>query len=237
LEIFPDKYRNAIILADKPLDKTSTSIVNIFRKNLKLDKVGHAGTLDPKATGLLILCTDAKTKYIEKIMELEKEYSGVFRIGARTKSFDTETEEQDFADTSGISDELIKKSAETLTGEIFQLPPMFSAVKHKGKPLYKLARKGKTIERKLRRVYIKNFEIKKISDTEVWFNVICSKGTYVRTLAEDFGKLLGVGAYLKSLRRTRIGNYALEDSRSAGEKNVIDLNEDVCGIKYKVISD
>ena len=191
---------------------------------MSVKKAGHAGTLDPRATGLLIICTDKATKRINEFMDAEKEYSGVFRIGAVTKSFDTESEEVITSDTGHISEEIISKATKKFIGNIEQIPPMYSALKHKGKPLYKFARQGETIEIPPRNVLISEFITNQISETEVWFKVICSKGTYIRTLASDFGKELGVGAYLKVLRRTRIGEITLDG-----------LTEETKGIKYKIL--
>jgi len=217
-------YSNKIFIADKPLDFTSADIVRIFKKHFHIDKIGHAGSLDPKATGLLILCSGIMTKKNDFFMNLEKEYSGIFRIGATTKSFDTEKEEENLMDTDNISNDEIQKARECFIGEIEQIPPMYSALKYKGKPLYKLARKGDTVERKPRRILIKEFDAIQLNKTEVFFRVVCSKGTYLRALAYDFGVKLGVGAYLKELRRTRIGDYVLTG-----------LTEEVRNIKFKVV--
>ena len=202
-------FTDKIILTDKPLNWTSTDVVRFLKKNLSLTKVGHAGSLDPRATGLLILCTDKMTKKINDFMNLEKEYQGIIKVGARTKSYDTETEEEDFKDIGGISDNMIETVRDTFIGEIEQIPPMHSALKLNGRPLYKLARKGESVELKPRSVVIKNFDIKRIDVNEIFFNIICSKGTYIRSIANDFGEKLGVGGYLKELRRIRIGNYDL----------------------------
>ncbi len=213
-----------IILADKPLDYTSADIVRIFKKNLNLKKVGHAGTLDPKATGLLILCSDSMTKRINEFIEFDKEYEGIIRIGATTKSFDTENEEENVQENIKVSDDEIENVRKQFLGQTDQLPPMYSAVKHKGKPLYKMARKGREIERIPRKIFISQFEIKRISLTELHFTISCSKGTYIRTIANDFGERLGAGAYLKELRRTRIGDY-----------RIIDFPEAIKNIKYVIL--
>ena len=198
-----------IFLIDKPLNFTSADIVRIFKRELNLKKVGHSGTLDPKATGLLILCSDKMTKKINDFIEYDKEYEGIIRIGAKTKSFDTESEEEEIIEKFEISDEDIEKVRESFMGETEQMPPMFSALKHKGKPLYKLARKGKEIERQPRKINVTEFDIKRVSDTELSFRISSSKGTYIRTIANDFGEKLGVGGYLKELRRTRVGDFKL----------------------------
>jgi len=211
-------FTDKIILTDKPLDWTSTDVVRFLKKNLSLKKVGHAGSLDPRATGLLILCTDKMTKKINDFMDMEKEYQGIIKIGAVTRSFDTETEEEDLKDVSGVSDDMIEKTREIFLGEIEQVPPMHSALKLNGRPLYKLARKGEKVELKPRKIEIKSFEIKRLNECEIFFNIICSKGTYIRSIANDFGEKLGVGGYLKELRRTRIGEFNLNNLKEkAGE--------------------
>lgn len=215
-----------IYLADKPLDKTSFDIVALFKREFHLNKIGHSGTLDPRATGLLILCSGKKTKLINDFIDYDKEYNGIIRIGATTPTFDTESEEENFKDASGITDEDIQKVREKFLGDIEQIPPMHSAIKHKGKPLYKMARKGETIERKPRPVTITELHLQRLSETEVFFNVSCSKGTYIRTLANDIGEELGVGGYLKTLQRTRVGKYKLED-----------FHDEVKGVKYKILKD
>jgi len=215
-----------IYLADKPLDKTSFDIVATFKRAFNLKKIGHSGTLDPRATGLLILCSGKKTKMINDFIDYDKEYNGIIRIGATTPTFDTESEEENIVSTESVTDEMIEKAREKFSGDIEQIPPMHSAVKHKGKPLYKLARKGEVIERKIRYVHISQLTLKKLSDTEIYFNVSCSKGTYIRTLADDIGRELGVGGYLKTLQRTRIGKYKLED-----------FKDEVKDIKYKLITE
>ena len=222
----PDKnnYNNKVFIVDKPLDFTSTDVVRIFKKNFHLDKIGHAGSLDPKATGLLILCSGVMTKQIDKYMDMEKEYSGIFRIGATTKCFDTEGTEENNVDTNHIEEKEVQNVKNSFIGEIEQVPPMYSALKHKGRPLYKLARNGDIIERKPRKIFIKDFDVKLLNESEVFFRVVCSKGTYVRVIANDFGDKLGVGAYLKELRRTRIG-----------ELNLDGLNQEVKDIKFKIL--
>ena len=211
-------YTDKIILTDKPLNWTSTDVVRFLKKNLSLTKVGHAGSLDPRATGLLILCTDKMTKRINEFMDFEKEYQGIIRIGAKTKTFDTESEEEDIKDVSGIDEKMIENVRLTFLGDIEQIPPMHSALKLNGRPLYKLARKGQTVELKARKVVIKSFEAKRLNNEEIYFDIICSKGTYIRSIANDFGEKLGVGGYLKELRRTRIGDYNLDSmNEKAGE--------------------
>ncbi len=217
-------FTDKIILTDKPLNWTSTDVVRFLKKSLSLKKIGHAGSLDPRATGLLILCTDRLTKKINEFMDYEKEYQGIIRIGARTRSFDTETEEEDFKDISKVSDEMIENARSSFLGVIEQVPPMHSAIKVNGRPVYKLARKGKTVELKPRKIEIKTFEVKRLNSEEIFFNIVCSKGTYIRSVANDLGEMLGVGGYLKELKRTRIGEYDLNN-----------LNEKIGEIYYRVI--
>ncbi len=213
-------FTDKIILTDKPLNWTSTDVVRFLKKSLSLTKVGHAGSLDPRATGLLILCTDRMTKQINNFMDSEKEYQGIIRIGAKTRSFDTETEEEEIRDASGITDEMIENARKTFLGEIQQVPPMHSAIKLNGRPAYKLARKGTMLDLKARKVTIKVFDIKRLNSDEIYFSIICSKGTYIRSIANDLGEKLGVGGYLKELRRIRIGEYDLNNlDKKIGEIN------------------
>ena len=205
------------ILIDKPFRWTSFHVVHKIRKALGVKKVGHAGTLDPMATGLLIICTGKKTKEISKYLELEKTYTGIITLGKITPSMDLETEIIEEKSFNDITEEKILKTKEEFTGEIFQTPPMYSAVKHKGKSLYKLAREGKTVEREPRKVFVSNFEITKINLPDVFFEISCSKGTYIRAIANDLGKNLGCGAVLSSLRRTKIGSYKVEDALTIEE--------------------
>lgn len=201
-----------MILMDKPKDFSSAKIVNIVKKRLNVRKAGHSGTLDPKATGLLIVCTGKMTKSLNGLIDCGKEYEGIMVIGEITDSFDTETEVSNKVPIDSITDDMIYDAAKGFEGEIEQLPPMYSAVKHKGKPLYKYARKNQLIERSVRKILINKFEIKKVDLPEVHFRVACSKGTYIRTLVNDFGQKLGVGAYLKELRRLKIGDYDVKFS-------------------------
>ncbi len=203
-----------ILLIDKPLRWTSFDVVNKVRYTLKIKKVGHAGTLDPLATGLLIICTGKMTKRIEEFMGMEKEYTGTMVIGQTTPSHDLETEVSEPRDVSGITHEKIREAAHGLTGKVSQLPPAHSAIKIGGKRAYQFARKGKPIELQPREVDIRTFEISRIELPQVDFRVVCSKGTYIRSLVRDFGEALGVGAYLSRLCRTRIGPYRLDDAVS-----------------------
>lgn len=224
-----NKYDNKVILVDKPLMWTSAKVTNKIKKTFRLKKVGHSGTLDPKATGLLVICTGKKTKIISGMIGLDKDYEGTIRIGAITPTYDTESEEQDIKDVSHITDELINQVREKFKGEILQVPPMHSAIKHKGKPIYKLARKGRTLELQPRSVNIKEFKTERISETEIRFFVSVSKGTYIRSLANDFGKELGVGGYLKTLRRLRVGDFDV--------KMLSENCEELEGMKFRVLEE
>src|SRR5690349_3890068 len=206
-----------LLLINKPFEWTSFDVVNKLRYKLKIKKIGHAGTLDPLATGLLIICVGKMTKRIEEYMGLEKEYTGKFVIGQTTPSFDLETEVSEKKDISHITSFQIQEAAKSLTGKIDQLPPMHSAIKVGGKRAYQFARKGKEVELKPREVEIKEFEITGITLPEVAFRIVCSKGTYIRSIARDFGEALGVGAYLSQLCRTRIGNFKLENAQTIEE--------------------
>lgn len=215
-----------VFLIDKPLDWTSFDAVNKIRWNirkaydLKKIKVGHAGTLDPKATGLLLICTGKWTKRIDEFQAQEKTYTGTIKLGVTTPTYDLESEEDQMFPTEHITDELIYETTKQFTGDIEQFPPMHSAIKVDGKRLYELAREGQEIERKARKVTIEEFKITRIDLPFVDFEVKCSKGTYIRSLAFDFGKALNSGGYLTALRRTKIGefdvinaeNFALEKS-------------------------
>jgi len=201
-----------IFLVDKPMDWTSFDVVKKIRSLFHIRKIGHAGTLDPKATGLLILATGPRTKEMTKFVSWEKEYEGTIELGILTASFDTETPVLERREVAGISEERILETARKFIGRQLQMPPMFSAVKHEGKPLYKFARKGKVVERPEKSIEIRLFGIERISLPYVNFRVVCSKGTYIRALAHDFGEALGCGATLKMLRRTRIGNARVEDA-------------------------
>jgi tRNA pseudouridine55 synthase len=201
-----------IILVNKPLDWTSFDIVHRVRAMFEVKKIGHAGTLDPKATGLLILCTGKMTKQIDLFMDWEKEYTGTIELGGITKSFDTETEVYETKDISGITESEVKQLFSSFIGAQQQLPPMYSAIKMNGRRLYKDARKGKEIDRPTREIVIKEFEMTSFTLPHVGFRVVCSKGTYIRTLANDIGSRLGCGAYLKQLTRTRIGEFHVNDA-------------------------
>ncbi len=207
-----------ILLVNKPLNWSSFQAVNKLKwllkskLNLKKIKIGHAGTLDPLATGLLIVCTGKFTKKISEIQNQEKEYTGTFYIGATTPSYDLETEIDQSFPTSHISNELIYETVKQFLGEIYQKPPIFSAIKKDGKRLYEHARVGETVEIEARKTTIYEFEITRIALPEIDFRVKCSKGTYIRSLAFDFGKALQSGSHLTVLRRTKIGNFNVNDA-------------------------
>jgi|SRR5690242_1384307 len=206
-----------VILIDKPLHWTSFDVVRKIRNLIKIKKVGHAGTLDPLATGLLIVCTGKFTKKINQFMAQEKEYTGQIILGAVTPTYDLESEPRDFKSIDGITPKLIAEAAQNFIGEILQTPPIHSAIKQKGKPVYLQARKGIDVIIEPRKISIKSFEITAIEMPVVSFKVVCSTGTYIRSLANDFGAALGCGGYLSELRRTRIGNFKAEDAMSIVE--------------------
>ncbi len=210
------------ILIDKPFRWTSFHVVHKIRQAVGVKKVGHAGTLDPLATGLLIICTGKKTKEISLFQDLEKTYSGILTLGKMTSSMDLETDIIEEKSFSNIAEEELFKVKEEFTGEISQVPPMYSAVKYKGKSLYKLARKGKTVNREPRKVLVSKFNFTKISLPDISFEISCSKGTYIRAIVNDLGIRLGCGAVLSSLRRTKIGNYNIENALSVDDfiKNI-----------------
>ncbi len=214
-----EDYKNGqVLLIDKPLHWTSFQAVNKLRWairqafSIKKIKVGHAGTLDPLATGLLVICTGKMTKQISTFQGQEKEYTGTFILGGTTPSFDLETEIDQTFPTAHITDDLIHKTTHQFIGKIEQFPPIFSAIKKDGKRLYEFARAGETVEIKSRQVEITEFEITSITNLELKFRVVCSKGTYIRSLAHDFGKALNSGAHLSELRRTRIGEFSVESA-------------------------
>lgn len=207
-----------VLLINKPLKWSSFDVVNRFRYFLRKHcgihkiKVGHAGTLDPLADGLLIVCTGKFTKRIEEFQGQEKEYTGTFRLGATTPSFDLEHEPDQEFETAHITPEMIYRAAQSLTGDIMQVPPVFSAIKIGGRRAYKFARKDKDPKLSARPVNIREFEITRIQMPDVDFRISCSKGTYIRAIARDFGEALNSGAHLIALRRTRIGNFLLSDA-------------------------
>lgn len=206
-----------VLLINKPLRWTSFDVVNKLRYATRAKKVGHAGTLDPLATGLVILCTGKFTKRIDEFQAQEKEYTGTITLGATRPSYDMETEIDQEYPTEHITDDLIRATTAQFTGLIEQIPPSYSAIKVDGQRSYKAAREGKPIELKSRQVEITEFEITGIEMPHVHFRVVCSKGTYIRTLAYDFGRALNSGAYLSALCRTRIGEFLLKDAEEVAD--------------------
>ena len=203
-----------IILIDKPSGPTSFQIVSKIRKVTGVKKVGHSGTLDPNASGLMIVCTGKKTKEMDRFINLNKTYSGVIRLGLVSPSMDTETECSEIPLSEDLNEKKFFEVRDSFIGEIEQTPPMYSAVKVKGKKLYNLARKGKSIERESRKVFVENFEIDKIDLPDIHFTITCSKGTFIRVIADDFGKKLNSGGILVELRRLGIGEFRVADAFS-----------------------
>lgn len=213
-----DFLAGATLLVDKPKGWTSFDVVNKIRYKLKHQlqvkkiKVGHAGTLDPMATGLLVICTGKFTKKLTDFQGLPKTYTGTFQLGATTPSYDAETDIQEHFPTEHITPELIEQARQQFVGTIEQVPPVFSAIKVNGEPLYKKARRGEQVAVEPREVHIHNFELTRMELPMVSFRVGCSKGTYIRSLAYDFGKAVNSGAYLTSLRRTSVGDFRIEQA-------------------------
>jgi tRNA pseudouridine55 synthase len=201
-----------VILIDKPLTWTSFDVANKLKRACKFKKIGHAGTLDPLASGLLILCTGKKTKQIDTYQAQEKEYTGTFVLGKTTPSVDLETEFDATYPVDHITSEVLENARQKLTGPIEQVPPIYSAVRVDGERLYKKARRGEVAEIKKRNVEVSLFEIDSSRFPEIDFRIICSKGTYIRSMVRDFGELAGSGAYLSALCRTRIGAFELKDA-------------------------
>jgi tRNA pseudouridine55 synthase len=214
-----------VLVIDKPLHWTSFDAVRKIRNTIRIKKVGHAGTLDPLATGLLIVCTGKFTKKINEYMSQEKEYTGAITLGATTPTYDLESEPANHKSMDGITDEMIQRTTQQFTGEILQTPPVHSAIKQQGKRVYLLARQGKEVIMEPRKITIHKFEITSIEMPVITFKVVCSTGTYIRSLANDFGQVLGCGGYLSKLRRTRIGNFKVEDAMSV-EAFVASVNAD-----------
>ncbi len=213
-----DLKKGQVLLIDKPLEWTSFDVVNKIRyailkkHNIKKFKVGHAGTLDPLATGLLIICVGKATKTIDTYQGMDKEYTGIITLGATTPSYDMETEVNQIFPIEHITEEKIREMASKFIGKQMQMPPVFSAIKKNGKKMYEHARKGEKIEMEKRPIEIKEFEITEINMPHVSFRAVVSKGTYIRSLAYDFGRELNTGAYLSLLRRTKIGNFDVKDA-------------------------
>ena len=216
-----DQFKDGqVLLIDKPLNWTSFQVVNKLRWeirtrfNFKKIKVGHAGTLDPLATGLLVVCTGKMTKSITDFQGQEKEYTGIIRLGSTTPSYDLETEIDQKFPPEHVNHEMIYDAVNTFNGEIEQYPPIFSALKKNGKRLYEFARSGESVDIKPRKVSITEFEITNINNLDVSFRIKCSKGTYIRSIANDFGKILNSGGHLINLRRTKIGVFDVTNALS-----------------------
>ncbi len=206
-----------VLLLNKPLHWTSFDVVKKVRTLTGISKVGHAGTLDPLATGLLIVCTGKYTKKINEYMGMEKEYTGSITLGATTPTYDKESEPENITDISQLSTQQIHNATIHFTGDIMQIPPAHSAIKKDGRPVYLAARKGENVVLEPRPVTISEFTITKTDLPQVFFKVVCTTGTYIRSLANDFGASLGVGGYLSSLCRARIGDFLVEDAMSMDE--------------------
>lgn len=202
----------SVLLIDKPVGITSFDVIYRLRRWHGVVKAGHAGTLDPLASGLLIVCMGKETKNIHRFSDLDKEYVGTMELGIQTPSFDMETGVTQRMDASGVTIDAINSTFEKFVGRQLQMPPMYSAVKHHGKPLYKYARRGKILERKSKEIEIRELVVTRFASPNVEFRVLCTKGTYIRSLANDIGAALGCGAALTALRRTRIGEYRVEDA-------------------------
>ena len=212
-----------VILINKPLHWTSFDVVRKLRSLIQIKKIGHAGTLDPLATGLLIVCTGKFTKKINEYMAQEKEYSGSITLGAVTPTYDLESLPELEKDFSFVTTSMLQAATEKFVGDIEQIPPIYSAIKKDGVALYELARRGVDVELKPRSINIKSFEITAIELPVVHFKVICSTGTYIRSLANDYGAALGCGGYLSSLCRTRIGEFKIEDAEPPEFLNSVQL--------------
>ena len=226
-----DFLKGEILLVDKPFEWTSFSVVNKLRHalkrklNVKKIKVGHAGTLDPLATGLLVICTGKMTKQINQFMDAEKEYTGTITLGATTPSYDLETEIDQKYSIDHINTELIEETTKKFLGEIDQTPPIFSAKKIEGTRAYELARQGIDVELKKNKIHIHQFTIENVSLPNIEFKIRCSKGTYIRSIAHDFGNAMNCGGHLSSLRRTKIGDFDIETAKTVNEwVEIIDSN-------------
>lgn len=212
-----DYAEGQILLIDKPLTWTSFDVVKKLRYALKVKKIGHAGTLDPLATGLLLIGTGKFTKKLNELQGMDKTYEGIFSIGKTTPSYDLETEFDSEHPFEHVTEQDLRNAAEKLSGHQDQVPPAHSAVRINGERAYKKARKNIEVKLDPRQVIIHSFEIQRVELPDVYFKIECSKGTYIRSLARDFGDLLGVGAHLKSLRRTKIGTYDVDDAETVEE--------------------
>ncbi len=226
-----DFLSGEVILIDKPAGWSSFDVIRKIRRSVNIKKAGHAGTLDPMATGLLIICTGKKTREISTFQDQPKIYEGIITLGKTTPSMDLETEVKSERSIDGITEENILKAKERFIGRIKQVPPMYSALKVKGKSLYKLARKGKEIEREPREIEVYEFQIPKMRLPDIWFKIKCSRGTYIRSIANDLGDYLGCGGVLSELRRLAIGEYNVEDALNPDEFTAkIKITSEMCSI-------
>ena len=219
---------DGILLIDKPAGPTSHDIVDIIRNSYRIKKVGHCGTLDPAATGLLIIVLGKATKLSEKLMSDDKVYVGSMKLGKTTNTFDAEGQVESTKPVPDLSIQTLQKEANKFLGDQMQIPPMVSAIKINGTPLYKLARKGQTIDRKERFIHLYKFLISEYETPVAWFKVACTKGTYIRTLAHDFGQKIGCGGHLSGLRRTISGTFKVSNATSLEELttlSALDLNK------------
>jgi len=212
-----DFEQGEILNIDKPVDWTSFDVVKKIRSHIKPAKVGHAGTLDPFATGVLLICTGKATRRVQELMELQKEYVATMEFGKATDTYDVTGKVLLEKDASGVTLEDVKRVCARFEGQVEQVPPMYSAVKVKGERLYKLARRGEEVSRKARKVYIYKLELLDFSNPFLQLKIVCSKGTYIRALAHEMGEEIGTGAYLTELTRTRIGPYRIEDAYSISD--------------------
>ena len=214
-----------LLLIDKAKTWTSFDVVNKIRSTLRIKKVGHAGTLDPLATGLLLVGVGKYTKKLNELQDMDKEYTGIIEIGKTTPSYDLETEFDSETKADHITTANVQAAAKSLIGEIEQIPPVYSAIRINGMRAYQAARQKLDVKMKPRHVSIYDFDIERKEGDEVFFRIKCSKGTYIRSIARDIGQYLEVGAYLKELRRTRIGDYHVNDARSIDEQIILFTNE------------
>lgn len=218
MDLTPQSFEEGrVLLVDKPLQWTSFDVVRKLRNLIRIKKIGHAGTLDPLATGLLIVCTGKFTKRINEYMAREKEYTGTITLGAVTPTYDLESEPEHFKPVGAVTLEIAREATKKFTGPILQIPPAHSAIKVNGKRVYELARQGKEVKLDPRPVVISVFEISEMKEGVLQFRVVCSTGTYIRSLAHDLGQALGCGAYLSSLRRTRIGEFTVDQAKTMQE--------------------
>lgn len=222
---------DGVLLVDKPTGMTSHDVVDAVRRKFHFNKTGHCGTLDPNATGLLILVLGRATKLSEELMKDDKTYEGAMILGVRTDSQDADGEVVETREVPPLTEADIEAAFAKFRGDIYQTPPMVSAVKHQGRPLYKLARKGQTVEREARLIHIYEFALLKFASPRVEFRCACTKGTYVRTLASDVGDALGCGAHLTELRRTKSGKFDVKDAHKLDEI----LNSSFEGLKKWVV--